>query len=313
MVRRLVCVGILAAAFAGPPPAAQPVFRSGAPVVVPVPVIVTDAGGRLVTDLDVGDFELRDDGRPQRITHFDNSIRPISLVVLVDTSLSMTLVLDRAKAAVEQLLLRLLPDDRALVGGFAGRIELDGEFTSDRDALLARVRELDYGSQTRLYDAVAAGVERLRGEAGGMSTRRVVLVVTDGADMGSQLDADEVLARAQRENVMIYGVGLETEITVLNRRVRSRPDRTLRRFAEATGGGWFQLDEDADLGPTFTRVARELHTHYLLGFTPERLDNREHRLEVKIRRPGLVARARRSYIASVAPDSTGSPAAARNR
>ncbi|HWQ00072.1 MAG TPA: VWA domain-containing protein [Vicinamibacterales bacterium] len=290
-------------------PAAQPVFRSSAPVVVPVPVVVTDAAGRLVTDLEAGDFELREDGRPQPITHFDNSIRPIALVVLVDTSLSMTLVLERAKQAVEQLILRLLPEDRAIVGGFAGRVELGAEFTSDRDALLRRVRELDYGQQTRLYDALAEAVDRLRGVEG----RRVALVVTDAGDTGSRLDADEALARAQRENVMIYGVGIETEITVLNRRIRSRPDRTLRRFAEATGGGWFQLREDDELGPTFTRVARELHTHYLLGFTPERLDNREHRLDVKVRRPGLSARARRSYIAFAAPESTGSSAVGRQR
>ena len=81
------------------------------------------------------------------------------------------------------------------------------------------------------------------------------------------------------------------------RYVQTRPDRNLRRFAEETGGGFFELTEAADLGPTFTRVAQELHSQYVLGFTPTERDGELHNLEVRIKQRGMSARARRSYIA----------------
>ena len=79
---------------------------------------------------------------------------------------------------------------------------------------------------------------------------------------------------------------------------RTRPDRNLRRLAEETGGGYFELEKTDDLAPTFTRVAQELHSQYTLGFSPEALDGKEHELEVRMLQRGMNARARRSYIAS---------------
>jgi hypothetical protein len=78
---------------------------------------------------------------------------------------------------------------------------------------------------------------------------------------------------------------------------RSRPDRSLRRLSDETGGGYFELKKTDELAPTFTRVAQELHSLYALGFTPATLDGKEHRLELRVK-AGMTARARRSYIAS---------------
>ena len=68
---------------------------------------------------------------------------------------------------------------------------------------------------------------------------------------------------------MIYSIGLENEYFNGQQRVRSSPDRNLRRLSEETGGGFFLLKKKDDLGPTFTRVAQELHSQYVLGFSPE--------------------------------------------
>jgi len=87
--------------------------------------------------------------------------------------------------------------------------------------------------------------------------------------------------------------------------VRTRPDRGLRRLADETGGGYFELKKTDELAPTFTRVAQELHSQYTLGFTPTTLDGREHKLTVRIKTPGMTARARRTYIAS--PERLSSP------
>lgn len=80
--------------------------------------------------------------------------------------------------------------------------------------------------------------------------------------------------------------------------MRSKPDSILNRFANETGGGYFDLKKNADLNASFTRIAQELRSQYLLGFSPASLDGKVHRLEVRIKRAGLKTRSRRSYLAS---------------
>ena len=88
-----------------------------------------------------------------------------------------------------------------------------------------------------------------------------------------------------------------------NQRVRTSPDRGLRRLSDETGGGFFMLKKTDELGSTFTRIAQELHSQYVMGFSPETLDNKVHKLEVRLKKPGMTARARKSYVA--APPSAG--------
>ena len=99
------------------------------------------------------------------------------------------------------------------------------------------------------------------------------------------------------EEVMIYSIGLEVEFFDGLRNRRSRPDRSLRRLAEETGGGYFELQETDELGSTFTRVAQELHSQYVLGFAPSVPDGRVHELNVRVAGRGMKARARQSYVA----------------
>jgi len=82
--------------------------------------------------------------------------------------------------------------------------------------------------------------------------------------------------------------------------VKSRPSRDLRKISDETGGGYFELLKTAELAPTFSRVAQELRSQYLIGFAPAALDGKVHKLDVKVTRPGMTVRARRSYLA--APD-----------
>jgi Ca-activated chloride channel family protein len=126
----------------------------------------------------------------------------------------------------------------------------------------------------------------------------VVLVFTDGDDTDSRVNSGEVLEQARQNEVMIYAVGLRSDYFNGSRQVRTRPDGGLKRLAEETGGGYFELEKTAELAPTFTRVAQELHSQYVLGFTPALLDGKVHRLAVRAKRPGMTVRARRSYLAS---------------
>jgi Ca-activated chloride channel homolog len=273
--------------------AQQPTFRSGSRV-VPSYVTVTDATNRLVTDLTRDDFEVLDNGRPQEITIFDNEVRPFSVVVMLDTSVSMTHRLKDLYAGAEQFLLRLLPHDKGTVGAFNDKIEFTSGFTSDRNSLIAGLKHLDFGNQTRLYDAVHASLDQFDKVEG----RKVILLFTDGADFGSRQGSGKALDRARDAEIMIYGIGLETEFFNGQSVVRSKPDSILNRFATETGGGYFDLKKDADLGTSFSRVAQELRSQYLIGFSPAALDGKVHRLEVRAKRTGLKTRSRRSYVAS---------------
>lgn len=270
----------------------QPLFRSGVRT-VSIFASVFDANGRIVPDLERDDFVVLEDGKPVDITLFSNESQPFTVVVMLDQSASMTANLDLLNAAAEQFVMRLLPIDRARVGAFSDKIQLSDAFTNDRDSLIADLKDLQFGNPTRLNDAIGASLDALEGIDG----RRVVLMFSDGEDTASKVGFRTVLDRARTEEVMVYSIGLESEFFNGVRLQRSRPSRDLRKIAEETGGGYFELKKTDELSPTFTRVASELRSQYLLGFTPSALDGKPHRLEVRLKRPGLSARARKSYVA----------------
>jgi Ca-activated chloride channel family protein len=273
----------------------QPTFRTGTRV-VPVPTMVTDGDGRLVPDLEQSDFTVLDNGKSQEIVVFENTVQPFTAVVMLDFSLSMTAHLKLLQAATEQFVLRLLPIDKAQVGAFSDKIQFSGEFTTDRDALIRALSDLQYGNPTRLYDAIDLSVQELHGIEG----RKVVVVFTDGEDTESRLGFTEVRNKARDRDVMVYAIGLHSKMLGQV----TRPDGNLRRLADATGGGYFELKSTDDLGPTFTRVAQELHALYTLAFVPETMDGKEHTIQVKVNKPGMKTRARTTYIASNQPETS---------
>jgi Ca-activated chloride channel family protein len=273
--------------------AQDPVFRSSARTEVPIYATVLDSSGRLVPDLVREDFTVYDDGKAVELTQFSNATQPFTAVVMLDTSASMTANLDLLNVAAEQFLLRLLPVDRAQVGAFNDKIQLSGRFTNDRDELIAELDNLQFGNPTRLNDAIAASLDALER----IDSRRVVLVFTDGEDTSSKLGFRAVMERARNEEVMVYAIGLESEFFNGQRVQRSRPSRDLRKIADETGGGYFELKKSDQLAPTFTRVAQELRSQYLLAFAPATLDGKVHKLEVRSK-TGATVRARKSYLAT---------------
>jgi len=272
----------------------QATFKAGTSI-VPVLTTVTDNQGRLVPNLEQEEFTVLDNGKPQPITLFQNETQPFTVVVMLDFSFSMTTHLDLLKQATEQFILRMLPADKGQVGAFSDKIQFSGEFTNDRDDLVAALKDLQFGNPTRLYDAIDASIDMLKNVEG----RKIVLVFTDGDDTASRKGMGDVLDRARASETMIYAIGLESEFPIgPGRMQRTRPDRGLRKLADETGGGYFELKKTTELAPTFTRVAQELHSLYTIGFQPNVLDNKEHRLDVKMKQAGQTGRARRSYIAS---------------
>jgi VWFA-related protein len=325
-----VCGGALAAH-----QAAQPSFKSGTPVVA-VYSTVTNAQGRLVTDLSRDDFTIDDNGKPQPLTLFANDVQPITVVMLLDRSGSMKPNFKLEVAAAEAFVGAMGPNDKARIGSFANHIQIDPpEFTSNHEELLKILQnDLQPEGPTPLWNAVDRGIDHLLLEQG----RRVVLVFTDGVDApmnfaGHNKSLKDVMKRAEERDVMVYAIGLWGEnglpgglphgrddrgrtpppgafgglggrglggYTGKTQPELEKPDEGLPKIAEATGGGYFELKSTVNLARTFTRVAEELHHQYALGFAPEKLDGKMHDLTVHVSQPDLKARARKRYLATPA-------------
>jgi Ca-activated chloride channel family protein len=307
-----------------PPPASQtpqqaPVFRAGVETVA-IYATVVDRYGEMVLNLTRTDFDIYDNGVKQDLNLFVTGLQPITAILLVDTSASMTVSLDLARAAAEQFVIRMLPGDQARVGSFSDRLDLSPSFSGNRDAILKSLREgLHIGNPTRLWDSVEDTMTALSPVGG----RRVLMLLTDGQDTMSQKRADEVLTRARADELMIYAVqfrstlqGRLAEVPLAPRpgqvftddRFRNPPPtEALRRIALQTGGGHFLLGEFDDINTTFTRVMHELHYQYVLGFTPQKADGRIHTLDVRVRVPGMTVRSRQSYQAPRPPDDRPQP------
>ena len=290
--------------------AQQPIFR-GTGDAVRVFVTVTDGSGRLVPNLTQDNFEIRDEGRPQPITLFDNSPQPIRLIVMLDVSGSMEGNLPLLRGASEQLVARLRPDDLMRVGTFGHDVSISPTFTRDARELaetLPRVIEGD--APTPLWRAVDEALMAF-GQEG--DERRVVLVLSDGKDSGPidfrrrYVSQGEVIDRARDDDVMVYGIGMRS-------RPRQRPpgigpgglqaalladlpDPGLALVAEHTGGGYTEIRFGQDLGAAFAQVADELHSQYLISFAPPKRDGKAHDIDVRVNQRGLKPRARKNYVA----------------
>jgi len=309
-----------------------PSFQAGTRTVA-IYATVTNARGRLVPDLAREDFAVDDNGKRQALTLFANDIQPITLVMLLDRSGSMKPNFELEEQAAEAFVRVMLPADKARIGSFGARIQIDPpEFTSDRDALVKVLQtELQKDGPTPLWNAVNTAIDKLLLEQG----RRVVLVFTDGVDKPMNFSnhnksLKDVMKRAEEDNVMVYAIGLAGQngmpdfsghggdrgrgigpggFGVPGRRglgggygggqpQMEKPDEGLPKIAAATGGGYFELTSPRDLAFTFARVADELHHQYALGFTPEKLDGKMHDIAVHLSNPDLTARARKRYLAS---------------
>ncbi len=288
----------------------QPPFRSGARTVA-VYATVAQKDGRLVTDLAREAFEIRDDGKPQPITVFSTDVQPVSVVMMLDHSGSMRGNVGLVEQAAEAFIKNLGAGDTARIGTFAERIVIQPEsFTGDQGTLIRILRSgQPVIGPTPLWNAVDMAAEALRGREG----RKVVLVFSDGGDAPMNLSLNnrsimDVMRNAQRDDVMVYAIGLQTTVLMgpdprggmgsRGSMTSARPDPGLARIAEDTGGGYFELNRGENLAATFAAVADELHRQYALGFEPPRLDDKMHKLDVRVNGKGLNVRARKEYFAA---------------
>lgn len=245
---------------------------------------VTGPDGRPVTGLTAADFIVCENGVEQRVEAFAEGDFPLSVALALDHSFSMAgSPLALAKAGARTFLDALRPEDRAIVAAVSSDVRLLGPFSTDRAAQRRALDELSPWGTTSLHDAILRLLDELAGAPG----RRALVVLSDGADRYSRASADEVVERARRSDVLIYGIALGR-----------RPSGLFDALARLTGARALHLQRPHGLEAAFGAIAADLRHQYLLGYVPRPGGPRGWRsIAVRVKTPGARVRARSGYTA----------------
>lgn len=246
---------------------------------------VTDTGGRPVEDLPREAFTVLEDEQPQEITTFVAGEFPAAVALAIDRSVSMAgTPLTIARTAGRAFIASLKPEDRAMLVGISGEVDVLAPLSTDKAALLEALDRLDPWSTTALHDALLRSLDLLESETG----RRAIVVLSDGQDRYSHATAADVLERARRSDVLIYPIAI----------ARTRPP-LFAELASVSGGRSFHLKDPRELAPTLKTIAEDLRSQYLIGYAPARAwpaeDSEWRSITVRVDRPGLRVRARSGY------------------
>jgi Ca-activated chloride channel family protein len=283
---------------------AQERFRAGVDL-VSLNVTVTDSS-RYVTDLEVADFEIFEDGLKQDVTFFSKVQQPIALAVLLDTSASMESKLETAQEAAIGFARRIRPGDVMEVVDFDSQVNVLQPFTADIAALERAIRQATVNGSTSLYNAIyisLKNLQKVRARQGSALRREAIVVLSDGDDTSSLVAYDEVLNLAKRSETVIYAIGLRHNDQ--SRRDFKEAEFVLRQLSTETGGRVFYPNTVAELPKIYDQIAQELASQYAIGYTSKnQLRNGAwRRLTVRIAKPGLTARTRQGYYAGGTPRS----------
>ena len=250
---------------------------------------VSDRNGRLVRGLIQEDFQVFEDGRPQKIGKFDLvEDLPLTIGFTIDTSGSMVDALPEAQRAAIGFLENILTRrDKAFAVSFSDRPELLIPPTDDISAVEEVLKDLRSVGWTALHDAVVTSLYYFRGVRG----RRAMILLSDGDDTASSIAFRDAVEYARRSGVAIFTVGLDVGRLQLGIR------KKLTRLAEETGGRAFFISEAAELDSVYDEIEQELRSQYLVAYTSDRpFGEGEFRtVDVKVKGGKLKARTIRGY------------------
>jgi Ca-activated chloride channel family protein len=295
---RLASCGLVLAASAAIGADGQERFRGGVDL-VSLNVTVTQ-GGRYVTDLELGDFEVYEDGVRQQIGFFSRVQSPIALAVLLDTSASMEGKLETAQEAAVGFARQMRRGDTMEVVEFNGQVTVLQPFTGDVAALERAIRQARVTGSTALYNAIYISLKSLqkaRARSADEIRRQAIVVLSDGDDTSSLVAYDEVLNLAKRSETTIYAIGLRQNEQ--QRREFKEAEFVLRQLSQETGGRVFYPTSVAELPKIYEQIAQELASQYSIGYSssnPAR-NGAWRRVTVRVSRPDTIGRTRLGYFA----------------
>jgi len=279
------------------PPPAKPFTLEVSVDVVSVTAVLFDKSGKPVRGLGPKNVELFENGVKQDVSYFREASNlgdasehvPLSVVLVLDTSGSMTQNLHFLQEAVLNFVYKLEDIDTALVVSFNESVKGSAEFTGDTDRLERFVEGLQAWGGTSLYDAIHYSLGRIKDQPG----RKALVVFTDGADTTSTMGDREVVDYARAVEATVYCIGFKG-----SGMMASSPRGFLRKIASETGGQFFAPDKVGELVKIFNEISEELKNHYLLAYTPKiPADGTWREITLKVDRPDTEVRVRKGYFA----------------
>ena len=287
--------------------APAPVFRSGASL-VPLNVTVTDSTKQFVKGLTASDFSIFEDGVAQDVKFFEATETPTDLIVLIDTSSSMSDKMDVVHEAAVGFLKSMKQGDRGAVVAFADGVDIIQSLTEDRHLLEQGIRRTRARGATSLHNAIYISLKQFgRGaKQEGDVRRQAIAVLSDGEDTSSLVGFDDVLELARKSGVSIYPIVLQSRYAASRatgagqRRFYSEAEYSMRTLAQETGAQAYFPLQIFELKGIYASIAQELSCQYSLAYSPNngRADGRFRKILVRIAaRPELRLRTRTGYTA----------------
>ncbi len=277
--------------------------------VVNVFATVHDKQGQIVRDLNKEDFEIREDGKPQTIRYFSReSDLPLTIALLVDSSLSQTRVLEDERGASYRFLDQVLREkkDEAAVVQFDQAVVIRQTLTSSHKDLQDTLSLIDSpdmripGAQggTLLYDAVRqASIRLMRSQRG----RKAFIVLTDGVDFGSAVTLNDAIESAQRAETLVYCILFSDETYYRHGLAIGGPEGkgVLEKLSRETGGGFFVVTPSQGIEAIFKTIEDELRSEYSIGFVSDQpvTHSAFRTLKLTAKRKGLIVQATDRYYA----------------
>lgn len=317
----IVALALAAAAHAQTPSAADavqqpaPVFRSGASLVA-LNVTVTD-GKRLVPGLTMDDFSVYEDGVLQRVQFFEARDIPIDLILLLDTSASMSDKMPVVHEAAIGFLKSMRDADRGAVVTFGDNVNIVQPLTGDRTTLEQAVRQAQAHGSTALNNALYVAMKQFARAAqqSGEVRRQAIAVLSDGEDTSSVIGFEDVLAMARKSGINVYTICLQNHYSIARiestRKYFSESDYAMKALAQETGAQSYFPQSVQELKGIYAGISDELSNQYSIGYSPTNWhpDGRFRRIVVRVNaHPEFRPRARLGYTAeTLHTSSTAQP------
>jgi VWFA-related protein len=297
LLSSLALFALLASAQKTPPPSSgeEPTFRSDTRLVI-LPISVADKNGKLITNLTQQSFKVFENGAEQPIKLFKREDVPVSLGVIIDNSGSMRDKRQKVETASIDLVKASNPRDEVFIVNFNDEAYLDVEMTGDMKKLEEGVARIDSRGGTALRDAVSMSVDYLKDK--GKKDKKVLLVVTDGADTASTGSLEKLIDKTRQGEVLVFAIGLLNEE---ERREAKKAKRALDEITRESGGLAFYPKDLAEVDRIAQEVAHEIRNQYTIAYSPtiQNLDGSFRQIKVTVNAPGRpVARTRTGYYAT---------------
>lgn len=261
---------------------------------------VIDAHGEPVVGLTQDQFDLSEEGVPQKIVRFEaQTNRPLDLVLMVDSSASefedLRFEDDAAAHFIRQI---MRPVDRLAVFEFDEDVTELADFSNDVPRLQAAVRVIKPGSGTSMYDALALASSELKNRPS--ERRRAMVLVTDAGETTSDDSFDDARRAAISSGALLYPVIVRVVKSQNGRNTAG--EHALITIQNDTGGAMFFLDDVKQIHSVFDQIDRELRTQYLIGYypTPQPPPGSYRRIELKVKSGDLI-HYRKGYFAAGKP------------